>query len=70
MIMFEHWKEMREEYRRHHECRHRHGGFGRHWEGFERGFGSIRERMFDSGHLRLVILQLIADKPSYGYEII
>ena len=26
--------------------------------------------MFDNGHLRLVILQLIADKPSYGYEII
>jgi DNA-binding PadR family transcriptional regulator len=25
--------------------------------------------MFDNGHLRLVILQLIADKPSYGYEI-
>ncbi len=27
------------------------------------------ERFFDNGHLRLVILQLIADKPSYGYEI-
>lgn len=67
--MFEHWKEMREEFGRHHGCRNRHGGFGRHWEGFERGFGG-RERLFDAGHLRLVILQLIADKPSYGYEII
>ena len=68
--MFEHWKEMQEEHGQHHGCRHRHGGFGRHWAGFERGFGGMRERMFDSGHLRLVILQLIADKPSYGYEII
>jgi DNA-binding PadR family transcriptional regulator len=56
----------------------RHGG----WEGFmgrERGFGrgfggafgeNARERLFDSGELRLVILQLVAEKPSYGYEII
>jgi DNA-binding PadR family transcriptional regulator len=50
--------------------RHRHGGFGGRWEGFERGFGAMRERLFESGHLRLVILQLIAEKPSYGYEII
>ena len=27
-------------------------------------------RVFDHGDLRLVILQLIAEKPSYGYEII
>ena len=53
-------------------CRHRHrpGGFGGRWEGFGRGLGGGRERFFDSGHLRLVILQLIAEKPSYGYEII
>jgi len=74
--MFGHFREMhreqgqscheqREEFRR----RHRHGGFGERWEGFG-GFGAGRERFFDSGHLRLVILQLIADKPSYGYEII
>jgi DNA-binding PadR family transcriptional regulator len=51
--------------------RHRHGGFGGRWEGFERGFGGGgRERFFDNGQLRLVILQLIAEKPSYGYEII
>ena len=69
--MFEHFKEIREEFGRHHGCRHRHGGFGGHWAGFERGFGGgMRDRLFDAGHLRLVILQLIADKPSYGYEII
>jgi DNA-binding PadR family transcriptional regulator len=63
--------EMREEHCRQHG-RHRHfrGGFGRRWEGFEHGFGGGRERFFDSGHLQLVILQLIAEKPSYGYEII
>ena len=39
--------------------------------GHERGFGGGRpERHFDNGELRFVILQLIADKPSYGYEII
>jgi DNA-binding PadR family transcriptional regulator len=56
----------------HHERHHgRHGGFsgGR---GHERGFGREegRQRHFDNGELRLVILQLVADKPSYGYEII
>lgn len=56
----------------HGEGRHRHGGWGRgeRWEGFARGMGGGRERLFDNGHLRLVILQLIADKPSYGYELI
>jgi DNA-binding PadR family transcriptional regulator len=57
------------------DCRHRHWrGFGGRAEGFEHGFGPgfgpARERFFDTGHLRLVILQLIAEKPSYGYEII
>jgi len=54
----------------------RHGGremfegfLGRHGRGFG-GFGGDRERLFDSGELRLVILQLLAEKPSYGYEII
>ena len=50
------------------------GGFpdlaGRFERGFDRDFGGARERLFDSGELRLVILQLVADKPSYGYEII
>jgi DNA-binding PadR family transcriptional regulator len=54
------------------EERHRHG---RGWwddrrERWEAYAGGARERFFDNGHLRLVILQLIADKPSYGYEII
>jgi DNA-binding PadR family transcriptional regulator len=53
--------------------RHRFGGFGGRWEGMEHGFGPGfgrgRERFFDGGQLRLVILQLIAEKPSYGYEI-
>jgi DNA-binding PadR family transcriptional regulator len=71
--MFGHFREMHKEHcgrwgdeERH---RHRHGGFGGRWEGFEHGFGGGRERFFDSGQLRLVILQLIAEKPSYGYEI-
>ena len=60
----------------HGRCRNRHrrgGGMwggGERWEGLGRGFGGGRERLFDSGQLRLVILQLIAEKPSYGYEII
>jgi DNA-binding PadR family transcriptional regulator len=62
---------------RHHGFHHgaerhhgRHAGFGGPM-GHERGFGGGgRERHFDNGELRFVILQLIADKPSYGYEII
>ena len=72
--MFEHFGEAHREHG-HGECRHRgrHGWWGERGErgeGFERGFGGGgRERFFDNGHLRLVILQLIADKPSYGYEL-
>ena len=43
------------------------GFMGRHGRGFG---GGDRERLFDSGELRLVILSLVAEKPSYGYEII
>jgi DNA-binding PadR family transcriptional regulator len=76
--MFEHLRDLRDQLSEMHEehlrahCRNRHwrGGFGGRWEGFEHGFGGGRERFFDNGHLRLVILQLIAEKPSYGYEII
>ena len=47
----------------------RHGFFeGRH-SGFRGGRGGPM-RLFGAGDLRFVILQLIADKPSYGYEII
>src|SRR5580693_2593365 len=50
--------------------RGRHGGFGGPM-GHERGFGGGgRERHFDNGELRFVILQLVAEKPMYGYEII
>ncbi len=43
----------------HHRDDHRHGG-GRSRIG----------RMFDHGDLRLVILQLLAEKPRHGYEVI
>jgi DNA-binding PadR family transcriptional regulator len=40
-------------------------GFG------ERGFGrGRRQRMFDGGDLRLVLLKLIAEKPRHGYDVI
>jgi DNA-binding PadR family transcriptional regulator len=39
-------------------------GPGREWGGRFSG------RVFDTGDLRFVILRLIAEKPSYGYEII
>lgn len=48
--------------------------FGRGRRGFEDGFGGGgrhgRGRMFGSGDLRLVLLALIAEKPSHGYELI
>jgi DNA-binding PadR family transcriptional regulator len=61
-----------------HEGRHfgRFGGRGErgefrgHRERFERGFGGGRERMFDGGDLQIIILDLLAKKPSYGYELI
>ena len=43
---------------------------GRHGRGFGGFGGGDRERLFDSGELRLVILALLAEKPSYGYELI
>jgi len=45
------------------------GGGGRR---FYRHFGRPggRTRMFDQGDLRFVILKLISEKPSHGYEII
>jgi DNA-binding PadR family transcriptional regulator len=45
--------------------RHGFGGFGRgRWE---RGFGG--GRLFDAGDLKLVILKLLAEEPSYGYQL-
>src|ERR1700733_9704066 len=54
------------------DARHeRHAGFGggRH-ERFDRGFGGRRERLFDPGDLKLVILKLLSEQPSYGYQLI
>jgi DNA-binding PadR family transcriptional regulator len=56
---------------RHHAC-HSPSEFGR---GFGRGMhgwgrGGPRGRVFDQGDLRFVALQLIAERPRHGYEII
>jgi len=44
--------------------------FVRHAMGRHGGMGRRRGRVFDQGDLRYVLLQLIADKPSHGYELI
>ena len=47
-----------------------HGGeFARHAFGRHTGRGR-RARLFEQGDLRHVLLRLIADKPSHGYELI
>jgi len=56
----------------HHGRRSAAGEFG---HGHHRGFhpfhrGGRRERVFDQGDLRFVMLKLIAEKPRHGYEII
>ena len=71
-MIFEHFQDLYAEHHGPRDCRARHG---RGWwddrrERWEAFAGGGRERFFDNGHLRLVILQLIADKASYGYEII
>jgi DNA-binding PadR family transcriptional regulator len=50
--------------------RHGFGGHGRgRWErGWERGFSG--GRLFDAGDLKLVILKLLSEQPSYGYQLI
>ncbi len=48
------------------EGRGRHG-WGRNWSGRERGFGG--GRLFDAGDLKLVILKLLSEEPSYGYQL-
>jgi DNA-binding PadR family transcriptional regulator len=61
-----------------HDHGHEHGhghdhGHDRTREGRSRdgrGYGGRRGRVFDHGDLRLVVLQLIAEKPRHGYEII
>jgi DNA-binding PadR family transcriptional regulator len=66
----------REEYRRSHgRFEHECGPEAR----FDRGFGGRRgehrhgrgrERMFDAGDIKLVILKLLSEQPSYGYQLI
>ena len=45
----------------------RHGGGRR--GGWERGFGRGRERMFDAGDVKLVVLKLLSEHASYGYQL-
>jgi DNA-binding PadR family transcriptional regulator len=49
---------------------HGRGGFGggRHWGGGRFG-GRFAARVFEGGDLRIVLLQLIAEKPRHGYEL-
>jgi DNA-binding PadR family transcriptional regulator len=42
----------------------RHGWGGGPWTGF-----GGRERLFDAGDIRLVILKLLSEQPSYGYQL-
>jgi DNA-binding PadR family transcriptional regulator len=53
----------------HSHTRARHGfGWGGHGQGFSRH--GRPERVFEQGDLRLVLLKLIGDKASHGYELI
>ena len=52
-------------------ARARHGFGGGHRGPWQRGFGGgPRERLFDPGDLKLVILKLLSEQPSYGYQLI
>lgn len=48
----------------------RHGSFGGGRHGGWKGRGRHGERGFEHGRLRFVLLKLIAEKPSHGYELI
>lgn len=68
-MFFKHFHECRD--RRH--ARDEFGGgrhFGRGHHHFGGKFGRRMGRFFDHGDLRFVVLQLIAEKPRYGYEVI
>lgn len=57
----------------HHRLMHKLFGFGRHgWDHHEHGHrrGGRGRRMLDQGDLRFILLHLIAEKPSHGYELI
>jgi DNA-binding PadR family transcriptional regulator len=38
--------------------------------GFGRGFSQERSRLFDAGEIKLVVLKLLSEQPSYGYQLI
>ena len=64
-----HWRGQADE----HHGRHPfgfHGGRDGHLGGGPRGRGGRLGRFFDHGDLRFVVLKLIAEKPSHGYELI
>jgi DNA-binding PadR family transcriptional regulator len=46
------------------------GGGGRGRGGFGGHFGGGRERLFEGGDVKLVILKLLSEQPSYGYQLI
>lgn len=46
------------------------GPFGFSFDGGADGRGGRSRRMFEGGELRLVLLNLIADEPRHGYELI
>lgn len=52
-------------HRHFHPHMHGHGFFGHH-----RGGGGRGPKMFDSGAMRYVVLQLISEKPRHGYDVI
>jgi DNA-binding PadR family transcriptional regulator len=45
-------------------------GFGGRGFGGRGGFGEGRGRLFDAGDVKLVILKLLSEQPSYGYQLI
>jgi DNA-binding PadR family transcriptional regulator len=40
------------------------------WDPWDFPFGAMRGRRFEKGDIKYVILDLLKDRPSYGYEII
>ncbi|MGA7524361.1 MAG: PadR family transcriptional regulator [Acidobacteriaceae bacterium] len=62
-------EDLAEQLRQHFGARGRHSRHG--WGGGPwAGFGGGRERLFDAGDIRLVILKLLSEQPSYGYQLI
>ncbi len=60
-----------------HEGHHEQGFWGRRGRRSQRGFGGPwaggfggRERLFAAGDIKLVILKLLEEQPSYGYQLI